>query len=48
MSDQDESPVNSDGEDSPLAELKRTQNKEKKDLRGKIFISLNLFLLSTS
>jgi len=36
MSDQDESPLNSDAEDSPLAELKRTQNKEKKDLRAKI------------
>ncbi|KAE9549295.1 hypothetical protein FO519_007497 [Halicephalobus sp. NKZ332] len=36
MSDQDESPVGSDVEDSPLAQLKRTQNKEKKELRAKI------------
>ena len=37
MSDEDESPLNSDAEDSPLTKLKQTQNKEKKDLRGIIF-----------
>lgn len=41
MSDAEDAGTYSGEEDSPLAELKRKQNEEKKDLRGKDFYEID-------